>query len=94
VRALAAREVVDAVVRRTGAVLEPAPPDAVDADRFVGADHELWPGEWSDPPRWWGSSAGRRLSQRDIPRVLARRVRELGSAPSASSRCTTSAAGR
>jgi DNA-directed RNA polymerase specialized sigma24 family protein len=82
-RTLVAREVLDAAVRRTHAVLEPAPPHAVDAGRFFGADHELWPGEWADPPRPWGSSAGRRLSQRDIPRVLARCVRELGIAPSA-----------
>jgi DNA-directed RNA polymerase specialized sigma24 family protein len=82
-RAAVAREVVDAAVRRTRALLEPAPPAAVDAGRFFGADHELWPGEWADPPRSWGSRAGRRLSQRDIPRVLARCVRKLSIAQSA-----------
>jgi DNA-directed RNA polymerase specialized sigma24 family protein len=83
VRALVAREVVVAAVERTRAVLEPAPPEPLDAERFFAAEHALWPGEWADPPRPWGSIARRRLGQRDVPRLLARRVHELGIAPSA-----------
>ena len=82
-RARVGREVVRSAAGRTGAPLEAAPPCTVDADRFFAADHELWPGEWADPPRPWGSAAERRLAQRDMPRALARIVRELGIAPSA-----------
>jgi DNA-directed RNA polymerase specialized sigma24 family protein len=83
VRADVAGEVVVAAVERTRAVLEPAPPQTVDRERFFAPEHALWPCEWADPPRPWGSIARRRLGQRDVPRLLARRVRELGIAPSA-----------
>ncbi len=82
-RARAAREVVRVAVERTRAPLEPAPAGLPDAERFFAPDHDLWPGEWADPPRPWGSSARRRLGQGDIPRALGRIVRELGVAPSA-----------
>lgn len=82
-RARVAREVVLAAVDRTHAALEPAPGASLPDDRFFASDHELWPGEWADPPRPWGSIAERRLAQRDIPRALARIVRELGIAPNA-----------
>jgi len=83
-RARVAREVVLAAVDRTHAALEPAaPPSSPPDERFFASDHELWPGEWADPPRPWGSIAERRLAQRDISRALARIVRELGIAPSA-----------
>lgn len=83
VRARVAREIQATAVARTHAALEPSPTAALDASRFFAADHELWPGEWADPPRPWGSAADRRLGQADIPRALARIVRELGIAPSA-----------
>ena len=37
--------------------LGPPPPALLASERFFAADHELWPGEWADPPRPWGSSA-------------------------------------
>lgn len=77
------REVVRGAAGRTGAPLELAPRRTVDAERFFATDHELWPGEWADPPHPWGSAAQRRLAQRDMPRSVARIVRELGIAPSA-----------
>jgi RNA polymerase sigma-70 factor (ECF subfamily) len=77
VRARVGREVVAACVSRTGAALEPMPRAMPDAERFFGPDHELWPGDWADPPRPWGPSAQRRLAQRDVPRTLRRIVREL-----------------
>ena len=82
-RAHVARAVVVGCVQRSGAALEPAPPALLDAERFFGPDHALWPGEWADPPRPWGSSAARRLAQRDMPRAVRRIVRELGIAASA-----------
>jgi hypothetical protein len=69
--------VVDAAIARTNAPLERAPSQIVDAERFFGDVHELWPGEWTDPPRPWGALAARRLEQPDMPRVLERRLREL-----------------
>lgn len=83
VRARAAREVVAASVARTGAPLRATPPPPLDATRFFADDHDLWPGEWSDPPRPWGAYAERRLAARDVPRVLARVLRGLGIGPSA-----------
>jgi DNA-directed RNA polymerase specialized sigma24 family protein len=83
VRARVARAVVAAAVGRTRAELEPAPSWPLAAERFFAAGHALWPGEWADPPRPWGSSAARRLSRRDVPRLLARGVREVGIAPAA-----------
>src|SRR5205085_1461392 len=47
------------------------------AERFFGPDHELWAGEWADPPHPWGSGAERRLAQHDVPCALRRIVREL-----------------
>jgi RNA polymerase sigma-70 factor (ECF subfamily) len=82
-RARAAREVVRVAVERTRAALEPTPAELPGVERFFAPDHDLWPGEWADPPRPWGSSAQRRLDQRDIPRAPGRIVRELGVAPSA-----------
>ena len=83
-RAHVAREVVAAATRRTNAPLGPPPAaQPLDPGRVFAADHELWPGEWADPPRPWGPAAGRRLGEHDMPRVLARRVRELGIGPSA-----------
>ena len=76
-RAAVGRAVVDAALARTHAPLEPAPPQVVGADRFFGDVHELWPGEWTDPPRPWASVATRRLQQPDVPRLLERRLREL-----------------
>lgn len=82
-RARAARELVRVAVQRTRAALEAAPAALPAAERFFAPDHDLWPGEWADPPRPWGSSAQRRLAQRDMPRALGRIVRELGVGPSA-----------
>ena len=76
-RARVGRAGVDAALARTGAPLEPAPSQIVDAARFFGDVHELWPGEWTDPPRPWGASAARRLGQPDMPRLLDRRLGEL-----------------
>ena len=53
-RAAWPREIQEAPAGRTHAPLEPAPAAALDASRFFVADHELWPGEWADPPRPWG----------------------------------------
>ena len=83
VRARVARAVVDGALARTRAPLDPAPPRVIDAERFFGDVHELWPGEWTDPPRPWGSLAARRLEQPDVPRLLERRLRELPIAQSA-----------
>jgi RNA polymerase sigma-70 factor (ECF subfamily) len=76
-RAQVGRAVVDAALARTHAPPEPAPRQVVDAERFFGDVHELWPGEWTDPPRVWGSLAARRLEQPDAPRLLDRRLRGL-----------------
>jgi DNA-directed RNA polymerase specialized sigma24 family protein len=76
-RARVGRAVVEAAVARTRAPLETAPSQIVDAERFFGDVHELWPGEWTDPPRPWGALAARRLEQADMPRLLERRLREL-----------------
>jgi len=83
VRARAGCEVARAATRRTNLPLEAPDGPLVDPDRFFPAAHELWPEEWADPPRPWGRAAARRLSQADMPRLLARRVRELGVAPGA-----------
>jgi RNA polymerase sigma-70 factor, ECF subfamily len=83
VRARVGREVTRAATRRTN--LPPQPPDGplVDPNRFFPAGHELWADEWADPPRPWGRRAARRLCQPDMPRLLARRTRELGVARAA-----------
>jgi DNA-directed RNA polymerase specialized sigma24 family protein len=83
VRARAAQAVADAAVARTHAAPDPGPPPAPIGLRFFGSEHELWPGEWADPPRPWGSIADRRLAQPDVPRLLARALHELGIAQSA-----------
>ena len=76
-RAAVGRAVVDAALARTRAPLQQPPSQVVDAERFFGDVHELWPGEWTDPPRRWGSLAARRLEQPDVPRLLQRRLGEL-----------------
>ena len=53
-------------------------------ERFFGASHELWPGEWTDPPRPWGTVASRRLGGADVHGLLAGRIGELDVAARAS----------
>jgi RNA polymerase sigma-70 factor, ECF subfamily len=43
------RTVPFSALERPGAV----PEAAVDAERFLGADHERWPGHWSSKPQPW-----------------------------------------
>jgi len=80
VRARVGREVARAATRRTNLPLDAADGPLVDPGRFFPKEHELWAHEWADPPRPWGRLAARRLGQADMPRLLARRIRELGAA--------------
>jgi RNA polymerase sigma-70 factor (ECF subfamily) len=45
---------------------------AVDADRFLGADHDRWPHHWATPPRRWEESPDRHAeSAETLARVRA-----------------------
>jgi RNA polymerase sigma-70 factor, ECF subfamily len=45
---------------------------AVDADRFLGADHDRWPHHWATPPRRWEELPDRHLeSEEAMARVRA-----------------------
>jgi RNA polymerase sigma-70 factor, ECF subfamily len=53
---------------------EAVPEPAVDADRFLPADHERWPGHWSARPEPWPQE---RLLAAETRAVLERAIEEL-----------------
>lgn len=54
-----------------------APFTAVDADRFLPADHDRWPGHWALPPERWDDSPVRHLDVMHLRTRLADAVAAL-----------------
>jgi RNA polymerase sigma-70 factor (ECF subfamily) len=50
---------------------------AIDADRFLPADHEFWPGHWAAPPRDWRTVPDDRLMAREMLQRLAAAIDDL-----------------
>jgi RNA polymerase sigma-70 factor, ECF subfamily len=50
---------------------------AVDADRFLPADHDRWPGHWTSPPRSWADTPERRLLGAETRRVVTDAIERL-----------------
>jgi RNA polymerase sigma-70 factor (ECF subfamily) len=53
---------------------EAVPDPAVDADRFLAADHERWPGHWSSKPEPWPEE---RLLAAETRGVVERAIEQL-----------------
>jgi RNA polymerase sigma-70 factor (ECF subfamily) len=51
-----------------------APEPAVDASRFLAADHDRWPGHWAVAPRSWAAIPDDRLLARETLGVIARAI--------------------
>ncbi len=50
---------------------------AVDADRFLPADHDRWPNHWATPPERWDESPERSLQSAETLRVVDEAVAQL-----------------
>ncbi len=53
------------------------PHDAVDADRFLPADHERWPHHWATPPQRWEEHPERSVESRETIAVAQRAISDL-----------------
>ena len=51
--------------------------EAVQADRFLPADHERWPHHWSTPPRRWEESPERSLQSRETIALVREAIEVL-----------------
>jgi RNA polymerase sigma-70 factor (ECF subfamily) len=50
---------------------------AVDAVRFLPADHHQWPGHWSIPPHSWAAMPEEHLLSQETMGIIRRAIREL-----------------
>jgi RNA polymerase sigma-70 factor (ECF subfamily) len=58
-------------------MLDGAGEPAVEAARFLGADHPQWPGHWAAPPRAWGDVPDRRLESEELRAFVERALEAL-----------------
>lgn len=50
---------------------------AVDADRFLPADHPQWPHHWAVPPQSWGETAEKLLLGKEVRGLLEKAISDL-----------------
>ena len=50
---------------------------AVDADRFLPADHDRWPSHWATPPERWDESPERSLQSAETLQVVDEAIQKL-----------------